>query len=78
MRTYNNVLAEAHPSGVHAQDRGDAVVAGVVEELLPAIERNVGVVVTLDVGTGVVNLDELLCGGRGLVRWDIGVVKSTL
>lgn len=76
--TYNNVLAEAHPGGVHAQDCGDAVVAGVVEELLPAIEWHVCVVVTLDDGAGVIHLDEPLCSGDGLVGEDVWVVESAL
>lgn len=76
--TYNNVLAEAHPGSVHAQDRGDAVVAGIVEELLPAIEGHVGIIVAADGCAGIVHLDKLLGGGDGFLGWDVGVLKSAL
>lgn len=72
------MLAKAHPGRVHAQDGGNAVVAGVVEELLPAIEGHVGIIVAADDWAGIVHLNKLLGGGDGLLGWDIGVFERAL
>lgn len=72
------MLTETHPGSVHAQNRGDAVVASVVEELLPAIEGYVGIIVAADGWTGIVHLDKLLGSGDRLLGWDVGVLKSAL
>lgn len=76
--TYNNMLAKAHAGRVHTQDCGDAVEAGVVEKLLPAVEWHVGIVVALNGRAGVVHLHELLCSGDRLLGRDVGVIESTL
>lgn len=76
--TYNNVLTEAHPGRVHAKDRSDAVVAGVVEELLPAIEGYVGIIVAANCRAGIIHLNKVLGSFDRLLGWDVGVLEGAL
>lgn len=72
----NDVLRDAHAAGVHAQDSRHGVEGGIVQQLLPAVEGHVGVVVAVDGRAGIVACDEGLSGGGGDGLGNVGVFKG--